>query len=65
MTDREREREAIFLAMLSFLEPTVAQIWLHLPNQQLGGFTPSEVIRNDRADLVWGVVDSLRSGAYV
>ncbi|MGA2439719.1 MAG: helix-turn-helix domain-containing protein [Tepidisphaeraceae bacterium] len=37
--------------------------WLSEPNEMLGGLKPVEAIERGRIDLVWQVVEGLRSGS--
>ena len=37
--------------------------WLSEPNEMLGGLKPVEAIERGQLDLVWQVVEGLRSGS--
>lgn len=59
------EREQIFIAMTDVMHPAYIDHWLHMENPTLSYFTPSDLIRNGRSDLVWGLIESLKSGAFL
>lgn len=63
--DREDERREIILAMIDFLEPWLAERWMYLPIPGFGYATPTEMLRAGRSDLIWDLIDQLRSGAYI
>jgi transcriptional regulator with XRE-family HTH domain len=55
-----------FLAELAeFYEPEEARLWLLSPNRLLGGATPADRIKDGRTEDVFGLLEQLRSGAYV
>jgi len=39
--------------------------WLDQPNEMLGGLKPVEAIERGQIDLVWQVVEGLRSGSHL
>ena len=45
------------------MEPAFVGRWLDQPNEMLGGLKPVEAIERGQLDLVWQVVEGLRSGS--
>ena len=56
-----RRRSATSEAM----QPTFVGAWLDQPNEMLGSLKPVEAIKRGQIDLVWQVVEGLRSGAQL
>lgn len=50
-------------ALREAMEPAHVGRWLDEPNEMLGGLKPVEAIERGQIDLVWQVVDGLRSGS--
>lgn len=50
-------------ALAEAMEPSFVGHWLDQPNDMLGGLKPIEVIERGQIDLVWQVVEGLRSGS--
>lgn len=59
LTQANRLCEALAEAM----EPAFVGSWLDQPNEMLGGLKPIEAIERGQLDLVWQVVEGLRSGS--
>jgi DNA-binding XRE family transcriptional regulator len=59
LTQANRLCEALAEAM----EPAFVGRWLDQPNEMLGGLKPVEAIERGQLDLVWHVVEGLRSGS--
>ena len=47
------------------MRPTFVGPWLDQPNEMLGSLKPIEAIERGQIDLVWQVVEGLRSGAQL
>ena len=45
------------------MQPAFVGHWLDQPNELLGGLKPVEAIERGQLDLVWQVVEGLRSGS--
>jgi hypothetical protein len=52
-------------ALAEAMEPAFAGRWLDQPNEMLAGLKPVEAIERGQLDLVWQVVDGLRSGSQL
>lgn len=50
-------------ALAEAMEPTFVAQWLDQPNEMLAGLKPVEAIERGQLDLVWQVVEGLRSGS--
>jgi transcriptional regulator with XRE-family HTH domain len=59
LTQVSRLCEALGEAM----DPDFVGHWLDQPNEMLGGLKPVEAIERGQLDLVWQVVEGLRSGS--
>jgi transcriptional regulator with XRE-family HTH domain len=59
LTQASRLCEALAEAM----EPAFVGHWLDQPNEMLAGLKPVEAIERGQLDLVWQVVEGLRSGS--
>jgi hypothetical protein len=59
LTQMSRLCEALAEAM----EPAFVGQWLDQPNEMLGDLKPVEAIERGQLDLVWQVVEGLRSGS--
>ena len=66
-TTRATRRLTELLRLCQALEevgkPTYIGTWLQLPNEMLAGLKPVEAIERGHIDLVWQVVEGLRSGS--
>ena len=47
------------------MQPAFVGRWLDQPNEMLGGLKPVEAIERGQIDLVWQVVEGLRSGSHL
>jgi hypothetical protein len=47
------------------MQPAFVGRWLEQPNEMLGELKPVEAIERGRVDLVWQVVEGLRSGSQL
>ena len=52
-------------ALAQPMQPTFVGPWLDQPNEMLGSIKPIEAIERGQIDLVWQVVEGLRSGAQL
>ena len=52
-------------ALAGAMKPDYAGHWLNQPNEMLGGLKPVEAIERGQIDLVWQVVEGLRSGSQL
>ena len=52
-------------ALAEAMQPTFVGPWLDQPNKMLGNLKPVEAIERGQIDLVWQVVEGLRSGAQL
>jgi len=52
-------------ALAEAIEPTFVGHWLEQPNEILNGVKPVEAIERGQLDLVWQVVEGLRSGSQL
>ena len=50
-------------ALSEAMEPTFVGQWLDQPNDMLAGLKPVEAIERGQIELVWQVVEGLRSGS--
>jgi hypothetical protein len=50
-------------ALARAMQPAYVGRWLDEPNEMLGGLKPVEAIERGKIDLVWQVVEGLRSGS--
>jgi DNA-binding XRE family transcriptional regulator len=50
-------------ALREATEPAHVGQWLDEPNEMLGGLKPVEAIERGQIDLVWQVIEGLRSGS--
>jgi DNA-binding transcriptional regulator YiaG len=50
-------------ALAEAVEPTFVGPWLDHPNEMLAGLKPVEAIERGQLDLVWQVIQGLRSGS--
>lgn len=50
-------------ALAESMQPVHVGAWLDEPNELLGGLKPVEAIERGQIDLVWQVVEGLRSGS--
>jgi DNA-binding transcriptional regulator YiaG len=50
-------------ALASAMKPGYVGHWLDEPNEMLNGLKPVEVVERGQIDLVWQVVEGLRSGS--
>ena len=50
-------------ALAEVMDATFVGNWLDQPNEMLGGLRPVEAIERGQLDLVWQVVEGLRSGS--
>jgi DNA-binding XRE family transcriptional regulator len=50
-------------ALAEAMEPAFVGHWMDQPNDMLGGLKPVEAIERGQLDLVWEVVEGLRSGS--
>jgi hypothetical protein len=47
------------------MESSYVGRWLDEPNEMLGGLKPVEAVERGQIDLVWQVVEGLRSGSQL
>jgi transcriptional regulator with XRE-family HTH domain len=47
------------------MQPAFVGQWLDQPNEMIGNLKPVEAIERGQADLVWQVVEGLRSGSQL
>jgi hypothetical protein len=52
-------------ALAEAMQPTFVGQWLDQPNEMLGNLKPVEAIERGQIDLVWQVVEGLRSGSQL
>jgi DNA-binding transcriptional regulator YiaG len=52
-------------ALAEAMEPAFVGHWLDQPNEMLGGLKPVEAIERGQLDLVWQVVEGLRTGSQL
>jgi len=52
-------------ALADVAKPAYIGEWLQAPNELLGGLKPVEAIERGQIDLVWRIVEGLRSGSYL
>jgi transcriptional regulator with XRE-family HTH domain len=52
-------------ALAEAMEPAFVGEWLSEPNEMLGHLKPVEAIERGQIDLVWQVVEGLRSGSQL
>jgi hypothetical protein len=52
-------------ALAEAMQPAFVGQWLDQPNEMLGGLKPVEAIERGQIDLVWQVVEGLRSGSHL
>jgi len=52
-------------ALAEAMQPSFVSQWLDQPNEMLGGLKPVEAIERGRVDVVWQVVEGLRSGSQL
>jgi DNA-binding XRE family transcriptional regulator len=50
-------------ALAEAMQPPYVGHWLDEPNEMLGGLKPVEAIERGQIDLVWQVVEGLRTGS--
>ena len=50
-------------ALAEAMEPAFVGRWLDQPNEMLAGLKPVEAVERGQLDLVWQVVEGLRSGS--
>jgi transcriptional regulator with XRE-family HTH domain len=50
-------------ALAEAMEPAYVGRWIDEPNEMLAGLKPVEAIERGQLDLVWQIVEGLRSGA--
>ncbi|HEX4796354.1 MAG TPA: antitoxin Xre/MbcA/ParS toxin-binding domain-containing protein [Humisphaera sp.] len=67
MTQEEPIKAAVIKrvceALTEVMEAAFVGQWLDQPNEMLGGLKPVEAIERGQIDLVWQVLDGLRSGS--
>ena len=61
--DMLHEPSALGDALREAMQPAYVGRWLSEPNEMLGGLKPVEAIERGHIDLVWHVVEGLRSGS--
>jgi transcriptional regulator with XRE-family HTH domain len=60
---RLTELQRLCQALAEVGKPTYIGTWLQIPNEMLAGLKPVEAIERGKIDLVWQVVEGLRSGS--
>ena len=59
------EVDRLRAALPEFMRPACITRWLDEPNEMLGGLRPVEAIERGQIDLVWQIVEGLRSGSQL
>jgi len=52
-------------ALSDVSKPAYIGEWLQIPNEMLGGLKPVEAIERGQSDLVWQLVEGLRTGSHL
>jgi len=55
----------LFGALGEAMQPAFVGQWLDQPNEMLGNLKPVEAIERGQIDLVWQIVEGLRSGSHL
>ena len=59
------QAQRLCTALTDAMAPTYVGRWLDEPNEMLGGLKPVEAVERGQLDLVWQVVEGLRSGSQL
>ncbi len=63
--DIEQQLTRLRETLAEAMKPVYVGRWLDEPNEMLGGLKPVEAIERGQIDLVWQVVEGLRSGSQL